>query len=72
MRWQAIVLGVDSHNDTLQRVLIGNLDIGNRLPDGTIDSSKIARRRNSRPVLRIVGADVLQGFRGGQTHVGLS
>jgi membrane dipeptidase len=38
---QASVLGVDSHNDTLQRVLIENVDIGNRLPDGTIDLQRL-------------------------------
>ena len=38
---QARVLGVDSHNDTLQRVLIENVDIGNRLPDGTIDLQRL-------------------------------
>jgi hypothetical protein len=34
-RIQAGVLGVDSHNDTLQRVLIEGVDIGQRLPDGS-------------------------------------
>ena len=40
-RIQADVLGVDSHNDTLQRVLIENVDIGQRLPDGTIDIPRL-------------------------------
>jgi membrane dipeptidase len=40
-RVQASVLGVDSHNDTLQRVLIENVDIGNRLADGTIDLQRL-------------------------------
>jgi hypothetical protein len=33
-RVQAKVLGVDTHNDTAQRVLIDKVDIGQRLPDG--------------------------------------
>jgi membrane dipeptidase len=36
-RVQASVLGVDSHNDTMQRVLIENVDLGQRLPDGMVD-----------------------------------
>jgi membrane dipeptidase len=40
-RIQARVLGVDSHNDTLQRVLIEKVDIGQRLPDGMIDLPRL-------------------------------
>jgi membrane dipeptidase len=40
-RIQAGVLGVDSHNDTMQRVLIEKVDIGNRLPSGMIDLPRL-------------------------------
>jgi membrane dipeptidase len=40
-RIQAGVLGVDSHNDTAQRVLIEKVDIGNRLPDGMLDLPRL-------------------------------
>jgi len=38
---QSRVLGIDGHNDTLQRVLIEKVDIGNRLPDGEIDLPRL-------------------------------
>ncbi|MBZ5571616.1 MAG: dipeptidase [Acidobacteriia bacterium] len=40
-RIQAGVLGIDSHNDTAQRLLIENVDIGNRLPDGQVDLPRL-------------------------------
>lgn len=41
-KWiQSRVLGVDSHNDTLQRVLIEGVDIGKRLPDGAVDLPRL-------------------------------
>jgi membrane dipeptidase len=40
-RIQARVLGVDSHNDNAQRILIEGVDIGQRLPDGTIDLPRL-------------------------------
>ena len=40
-RVQASVLGIDSHNDTMQRVLIEDVDLGHRLPDGTIDLPRL-------------------------------
>src|SRR5438132_336486 len=40
-RIQASVLGVDGHNDTVQRIVIENVDIGNRLPDGAIDIPRL-------------------------------
>jgi len=40
-RIQAHVLGVDSHNDTMQRVLIEKVDLGQRLPDGMIDLPRL-------------------------------
>lgn len=40
-RIQASVLGVDSHNDTVQRVLYQNVDLGNRLSDGAIDIPRL-------------------------------
>jgi membrane dipeptidase len=40
-RIQASVLGVDSHNDTIQRVLIENVDLAKRLPDGMIDFPRL-------------------------------
>jgi membrane dipeptidase len=40
-RIQASVLGVDSHNDTLQRVLIEGVDIGSRLTDGQVDIPRL-------------------------------
>ena len=38
---QASVLGVDGHNDTVQRIMFENVDIGNRLPDGAIDIPRL-------------------------------
>ena len=40
-RIQARVLGVDSHNDTMQRVLIENVDLSQRLPDGMVDFPRL-------------------------------
>jgi membrane dipeptidase len=40
-RIQAGVLGVDTHNDTAQRVLIEKVDIGNRLSDGMLDLPRL-------------------------------
>lgn len=40
-RIQAHVLGVDSHNDTMQRVLIENVDLSRRLSDGMIDFPRL-------------------------------
>jgi membrane dipeptidase len=40
-RIQSHVLGVDTHNDTMQRVLIEKIDIGQRLPDGMIDIPRL-------------------------------
>ena len=40
-RIQSHVLGVDSHNDTMQRVLIEGVDIGQRLPDGAVDLPRL-------------------------------
>ena len=40
-RIQASVLGVDSHNDTVQHILYENVDIGNRLSDGSIDIPRL-------------------------------
>jgi membrane dipeptidase len=40
-RIQASVLGVDAHNDTVQRILIENVDIGRRLTDGTVDLPRL-------------------------------
>jgi len=36
-RIQANVLGFDTHNDTVQRVIFEHVDLGQRLPDGAID-----------------------------------
>jgi membrane dipeptidase len=38
---QATMLGVDGHNDTIQRVIYENVDLGNRLPDGMIDIPRL-------------------------------
>ena len=40
-RIQANVLGIDSHNDTIQRVLFESVDIGHRLPDGQVDIPRL-------------------------------
>jgi membrane dipeptidase len=40
-RVHATTLGVDAHNDTLQRVLLENVDIGKRLADGEIDLPRL-------------------------------
>jgi membrane dipeptidase len=40
-RIQANVLGVDGHNDTVQRILLENVDIGQRLTDGAVDLPRL-------------------------------
>jgi membrane dipeptidase len=40
-RIQVKVLGVDSHNDTAQRVLIENVDLGQKLSDGMVDFPRL-------------------------------
>ncbi|MBV9343240.1 MAG: dipeptidase [Acidobacteria bacterium] len=40
-RIQAAVLGVDGHNDTIQRVIYENADLGRRLLDGMIDFPRL-------------------------------
>ncbi len=40
-RIQATVLGVDGHNDTIQRVIYENVDLGKRLPNGMIDIPRL-------------------------------
>jgi membrane dipeptidase len=40
-RVHATVLGVDAHTDTLQRVLLEDVDIGKRLADGEIDLPRL-------------------------------
>jgi membrane dipeptidase len=40
-RMQSHVLGVDSHNDTAQRILIDGVDISRRLPDGLVDLPRL-------------------------------
>jgi membrane dipeptidase len=40
-RIQANVLVVDAHNDTVQRILIENVDIGQRLTDGAVDLPRL-------------------------------
>ena len=52
------VLGVDSHNDTLQRVLIEGVDIGQRLTDGSVDLPRLRAGVGSRRSRR---AGVCQG-----------
>src|SRR5262252_7605575 len=40
-RIQASVLGVNSHNDTVQRVVFEKVDVGQRLPDGMVDLPRL-------------------------------
>ncbi len=40
-RVQASVIGIDTHNDTMQRVLIEGVDLGQRLPDGMVDFPRL-------------------------------
>ena len=40
-RVHATTLGVDAHNDTLQRILLEGVDIGKRLSDGEIDLPRL-------------------------------
>jgi len=40
-RVQANVLGIDGHNDSVQRVLYDNVDLGERLSDGMIDIPRL-------------------------------
>src|SRR5713101_8523915 len=40
-RLKSSLLGIDTHIDTIQRVLVGHLDLGQRLPDGQIDLPRL-------------------------------
>ncbi len=40
-RIQSEVVGIDSHIDTLQRVLMEHVDLGRRLPDGEVDLPRL-------------------------------
>src|SRR6266567_7765105 len=40
-RIQATVLGADGHNDTVQRVIYDNVDLGTRSPEGMIDIPRL-------------------------------
>jgi membrane dipeptidase len=40
-RIQSGVLGIDTHNDTAQRVLIEKVDLSQRLPDGMVDIPRL-------------------------------
>ena len=40
-RIQSEVIGIDSHIDTLQRVLMEHVDLGQRLPDGQVDLPRL-------------------------------
>jgi membrane dipeptidase len=40
-RLQSEIIGIDSHIDTMQRVLLEGADIGKRLPDGQVDLPRL-------------------------------
>jgi membrane dipeptidase len=40
-RIQSEVIGIDSHIDTMQRVLMEHVDLGRRLPDGEVDLPRL-------------------------------
>src|SRR5690242_19143050 len=40
-RLKPSLLGIDTHIDTIQRVFIGHVDLGRRLPDGQIDLPRL-------------------------------
>jgi membrane dipeptidase len=40
-RIQAEVIGIDSHIDTMQRVLMEHVDLGRKLPDGEVDLPRL-------------------------------
>jgi membrane dipeptidase len=40
-RIQSEVLGIDGHEDTVQHVIYGNVDLANRLPDGMVDLPRL-------------------------------
>ncbi len=40
-RLKSSLLGIDTHIDTIQRVLVGHVDLGQRLPDGQIDLPRL-------------------------------
>src|SRR6266446_5477543 len=40
-RLKSSLLGIDTHIDTIQRVMIGHLDLGQGLPDGQIDLPRL-------------------------------
>jgi len=69
-RIQASVLGVDGHNDTVQRIMFENVDIGNRLPDGAIDIPRLQEGGIHVPFFALWVPTY--GFRTRQAHAGLS
>src|SRR5580698_10499669 len=40
-RIQSELIGIDSHIDTMQRVLMEHVDLGRRLPDGEVDLPRL-------------------------------
>jgi membrane dipeptidase len=38
---RSFVLGIDGHNDTIQRVIYENIDLGNQLKDGMVDLPRL-------------------------------
>lgn len=40
-RIQSEVVGIDGHEDTVQHVIYGNVDLANRLPDGMVDLPRL-------------------------------
>ena len=72
-RIHAEAIGIDSHIDTLQRVLNGKEDISRRTGKGHVTMTAPAQgRRDARAVLCLVRPDLLQGRGGRAAHASSS
>ena len=63
----AEAVGMDSHIDTIQRVLVMSEDLGKRHDVGHVGHSSPARGRNARALLCFLGPGILPG-RGGRAQ----
>src|ERR1035437_2521472 len=65
----AEMIGIDSHIDTVQRVLVMGEDLGKRQEVGHVDIPRL-RGWNSRAILRLVGSRLLFGSGGSASDAG--
>ncbi len=59
-RIQSEVIGIDSHIDTMQRVLMEHVDLGRRLPDGEVDLPRLREGGMHAPFFALWVPTILQ------------